>query len=92
MNLGTLGCMAAEADFGLRKLGQHLLVRIVGFVAIGAREPVSFMLAARPKRSRTNLGLVTCETRCVSRFHRRQGRRFGSEDHGMRLARVLLML
>ena len=91
MNLGTFGCMATEADFRLRKLVQHLLVRIVGFVAIGTGQPVGLMLTARPVCPRANLGLVTRETGGVPLSHRRQALRLGAEDYIGRLTWILLV-
>ena len=54
MKLGALILVALEAHFRLGKLVQHLLIRVVELMAIGARDSVRLMLATRPMLARKN--------------------------------------
>src|SRR5450759_2839394 len=60
--LGALRFVAPEADFGLGRLAQHLLVWRMDAVAVGAGHAPAFMLAPGPVRPWENTRLVTLET------------------------------
>ena len=62
-HLRALRLVAPEADFGLRRLAQHLLIRRVDVVTVGARHATALVLTAGPVRSRQHLGLVAREAR-----------------------------
>src|ERR1019366_2837564 len=84
--------MAGEADFRLRNPVQNLLIRIVEFMAIGARQPLHLMRAALPQCSRKNLGVVARQAGGVSFRHWRQFLRFGSEYHIRRVVAGILLV
>jgi len=61
-HLRALRLVAPEADIGLRGLAQHLLIRRVNVVAVGARDATALVLTARPIRSRKHFGFMARET------------------------------
>ena len=55
MKLGALILVASETDFRLGKLVQYFLIGVVHLVAIGARNTVGLMRAARPECARKDV-------------------------------------
>ena len=79
--LGALRLVAGEADVGLGRLAQHLLVRRMKVVAVGAGHAARLVLAAGPVRAREHAALVTLETGSAPRIRRGDVLRLRAEDH-----------
>ena len=84
-HLRALLLVAAEADVGLRRLAQHLLIRRMNVVAVGARHATTLVLTAGPVRSRKHLRLMAREACGTPLLGIRNGLGLGSKhDVGRR--------